>query len=443
MRRIFYLFAISILSTLFILNCSESITEPVPLESSWVIRLEYHGWELDDPVFQGHYVNLGVILDSMPDTSLDGFNFLIAYDDEALTFMTAEFADATWCWEYFNYELGPFDDCGEDCPSGLVRLTGLRDVNYGPYHPEGCEGADGFFDNLGVTLADIIFYVTDDREYECVYVPVYFYWLDCGDNTIACGSDEMAYISNRVFNLSLDSSIIEYYEIEPPDGYIDPDDHIFGAFDICEDNTISDMPGYNRSIDFFNGCLHIVCAEDIDQLYFIGDINLNGIANQIEDAILFSNYFVYGPSVFIIDSLKQTLATDVNMDTEFATLEDLEYLIRVITGDAIPYDNLQHDADTVSLSIRDSILAIDTYAKVGSISMTFDDETFVTFLADGMDMLCDNVNGQTKVLIYNIGTHYIPAGEHDVLEISDDAAIIHFEAADYDGNRLVTIIENP
>ncbi len=441
MRRIFYLFVVLILFTLFILNCSESITEPEPLESSWVIRLEYHGWELDDPVFQGHYVNLGIILDSMPDTSLDGFSFLIAYDAQALTFMQAELPEATECWEYFNYELGPFDECGEDCPSGLVRLTGLRDVNYGPYHPEGCEGADGFFDSSGVTLANIKFYVTDDRNYECVYTPVYFYWLGCEDNTIVCGSDEMAYISNRVFNLSLDSSIIEYYEIEPPDGYIDLDDHIFGAFDICEDNTIPDQPAFNRTIDYFNGCLHIACAADIDQ-YTIGDINLNKIANEIGDAILFSNYFIYGPVVFMVDSLKQTLATDVNRDGVFPTLEDLEYMIRVIIGDAIPYSKIQHDVDTVGVTMQDYALTVDSDSGIAAIWVIFDDSTDVTLLADGMEILSDHVDGQTKLLIYDIGTEYIPQGNQDVLQISNVAEIIHFEAVGYYGNRLVTKIES-
>jgi hypothetical protein len=69
-----------------------------------------------------------------------------------------------------------------------------------------------------------------------------------------------------------------------------------------------------------------------------GDINLNGLANEVGDAVLFTNYFVFGPSVWdpVWEDV-QILATDINNDGIVLTVADLIYLIRIITGDEQPF----------------------------------------------------------------------------------------------------------
>jgi hypothetical protein len=71
-----------------------------------------------------------------------------------------------------------------------------------------------------------------------------------------------------------------------------------------------------------------------------GDINQNGIANEISDAILFSNYFIYGIDATFAPAGQrreaQKLASDINADGVVLTVADLVYLIRIITGDAQP-----------------------------------------------------------------------------------------------------------
>ena len=59
------------------------------------------------------------------------------------------------------------------------------------------------------------------------------------------------------------------------------------------------------------GGIDIVCADSIDDR---GDINLNGVANEVADAVLLGNYFVYGLSVFTINIEGQIAASDVNAD---------------------------------------------------------------------------------------------------------------------------------
>ena len=65
--------------------------------------------------------------------------------------------------------------------------------------------------------------------------------------------------------------------------------------------------------------------------------NLNEISNEISDAVLFSNYFVYGIGVFDINEAGQIAATDVNADGLTLSVADLVYMVRIILGDAAPY----------------------------------------------------------------------------------------------------------
>jgi hypothetical protein len=69
-----------------------------------------------------------------------------------------------------------------------------------------------------------------------------------------------------------------------------------------------------------------------------GDLNLNGIANEIGDAVLYTNYFIYGSSVWNpVYVAVQQLASDINDDGIVLTVADLIYLIRIITGDEQPF----------------------------------------------------------------------------------------------------------
>lgn len=376
----------------------------------------------------------------MPKTSLDGFNFLVAYDAQALTFMTAELVDATWCWEYFDYEQISAEECDGECPSGLVRLSGLRDVNYGAHHPVDCDGADGFFDSSSTEIINIKFWITDDPNYECVVVPIYFYWLDCEDNTITCDGDETVYISNHVFDLNWQTTESEYVEIFPPDDLIDSNDFIYGASDDCETMIQNGNLLSSRVIDFYNGVVDIACTGPED---FPGDVNLNNIMCEIADFLLFAEYFIYGDSAFTIDYDQQIIETNVNGDTANATLEDFIYMLRILTGDGLPYTQIQHYVDTATIRQHENSIIIEGDTAIGAIWLVLSDSTEFTLLADYMDILYDQVDSKSKILIYDLGVGSIPIGIHDLLRLDDNADIIHFEAVDYYGNSLVTVIENP
>ena len=67
-----------------------------------------------------------------------------------------------------------------------------------------------------------------------------------------------------------------------------------------------------------------------------GDINLNGISNEIADYVVYANYFLMGVAAFTVNPGSQIAASEVNGDGLALTVNDLVYLIRIIEGILFP-----------------------------------------------------------------------------------------------------------
>jgi len=65
-----------------------------------------------------------------------------------------------------------------------------------------------------------------------------------------------------------------------------------------------------------------------------GDINLNGVAYDVADFVLFSHYLQYGDSVLTVDPEAQSANSDVNWDDWRWSMADFIHLGRVIFNDA-------------------------------------------------------------------------------------------------------------
>jgi hypothetical protein len=194
-------------------------------------------------------------------------------------------------------------------------MVAIAEMNNGENHPDFFKGVDYDVWNL----VDLKFLVKNDLTLECMYVPIRWVWYDCGDNGISSVTGDTLFISRYVYEFEGD-------EISAEDEF----PTWFGAPEICDEG---DKLFPLRALDFWNGGVDIICADSIDAR---GDINLNGIGNEVADAVLFSNYFVYGLSVFNVNVDGQVAATDVNADGITLSVADLVYLIRVIVGDASP-----------------------------------------------------------------------------------------------------------
>jgi hypothetical protein len=382
-----------------------------------------------DGVLQGHYLNLPIFLDdSYVSMEMGGYDFLIAYDASALTFIEA-YPGAlleTCGWEYFVYRFGPDGNCGNACPSGLLRLVAMAETNNGDDHPT-C-----FDSELGTELAVLKFFVTDDRTFECHYAPVEFYWLDCGDNTISSKYGDTLFLEDYVF------SFVGNDMGDPPDGY----DLLPGYWGVGDDCLLGDKYYPLRAIDFKNGGVDIICSDDIDAR---GDINANGLSNEIADAVMFTNYFVNGLAAFGDHVEASIAASDVNADGTTLSVADLVYLIRVIQGDALPYPKLTPNAETVTVltqQMGEAMTVKYNGVDAGAALFVFSLEGMVTGeptlleSADGMEIVYSVTDSEVRVLVYNIGPNAIHAGDIVSIPVEGNLVLEETEIADFNGSAM-------
>ena len=356
---------------------------------------------------QGGHETVDIILEAGSET-MGGFDFLLAYDASALTFVGAMGGDifAECDWEYFTYRFGAYGNCDGGCPSGLLRVVGIAETNNGTPHP------DCFFMEKPFSLATLDFLVSDDRTLECQYVPIRFFWFDCGDNTISSQSGDSLFISKGIYDFDLGG---ELTGVAPYPTYT-------GAQDV--DCFVDPFKRPIRFIDFYNGGIDIACADDLDAR---GDVNLNEIGYEIADAVLFSNYFVYGLGVF--DNIPgQVAATDVNADGLTLSVADLVYLIRVIVGDALPYPKLNPEVATYSVDNG----TIRVNSDMGAAALVIEGNTVPTLLADNMEMRYNFDGTNTRVLVYSMEEGAKFSGNF----MNVNGEVVSLEMANYDGTPI-------
>ena len=384
-------------------------------------------------VYQGHYTWVGIWLNK-GSLAFGGFDFLVGYDQSALIFMGATLgedlindADLLNKWEYFTYRFNWNGNCGGSCPSGLLRVVGIADLNNGPNHPP---DASLKFQAPRTKLVDLQFYVTNDRTFQCMYAPIRFLWDDCGDNTMSSKMGDSLFLSRNVYNYELNdwTGTIMYGGHWWLDG---PPYPVTVPNDVCmNDDPLK--PDAIPLIDFIHGGVDIICSDSIDAR---GDLNLNAIANEIADAVLYTNYFIYGLGVFNVNSEGQIAASDVNNDGRVLTVGDLVYLVRIITGDELAIPKLSPYANTVDVSYGNTVSS-NSAVDLGAALFVFDGAADVELLADGMEFKSDVVDGQTRVLVWSDGTNRIPSGNSDIFTVNGDVTLVEVSISDYYGNLM-------
>jgi hypothetical protein len=359
---------------------------------------------------------------------MHGFDFLISYDQSVLSSLGAIQGVGIATWEFFTYRY--VNNCGGGCPSGLIRVVGIADENNGPEHP--AVGAQLLAN--GDVMFTLDFLVTSNYNYAGQFVPVNFYWMDCGDNTIAMQkrTDEAA----GGHNIKTAMSMEVWHYVGAP--WLEVTDEFFGFPThygaqwecFCDPQNPPADPDKCpiAFIKFFGGGFDIITMEDLDDR---GDVNLNGVSNEIADAVVFTNYFIYGANAFAINYEGQKAATEVNGDGIALTVADLVYLIRIIVGDVMPLPKV---APNVTLNVSSgSVVSVD--AEIGAAQFVFAGNVDVTPLTN-MDMISHQRDGNTYVLVYSFDQNVTASG--DILNANGQ--LISVEAADYNGNAFKTAI---
>jgi len=348
-----------------------------------------------------------------------GFDFLICYDQSGLSFLGA--TGGPEGWEYFTYRTGPFGgNCGGGCPDGYIKLIAIAELNNGiPVDP-----AD--FNLDGKTLACMTFNVTSDRNFINSCLHVGFCSFDCGDNIISDKSGNIVWTPRDGVNLGA------YYDC---DGNNKPGDSVAPLISYC--------PG-----------AICVCEPPDDR----GDLNLNGIANEIGDAVLYTNYFIYGSGVWDPTwEAVQILASDINDDGIVLTVADLIYLIRIITGDEQPFPpgtgtgspKVSPYANSVDVSndVANGAVTVRTNSSVdiGAALLVFrySGSVGAPVLANnsGMEIRSNAANGELRVLVYSsveAAASRLTAGSNSLVTVPVNGTIelVESQFSDYNGGLL-------
>lgn len=368
---------------------------------------------------------------------MGGFDFRLNYDSTALKLLSVTkgniFSD--YGWEFFDTDFDP-TDTGNFEP-GELRIVGLSDLGGIPGTP-----ADVVF-KLGDTIAVMEFLVSNDRNLSCLVIPIRWVWQECRDNMLASTDGETLYRSMKVF---------DYTGTDPfnseTGGRLDITDKcdtspFFGGSGcVCDKAARNSGSPSRQFIDFMNGGIKMVCCGCF---VTTGDLNLNGISNEFSDAEMYVDYFLDGLSAF--DTLfaivgpaaveAATAESDVNRDGIPLTVEDLVYLIRIITGDALPLNKLTHDIDTVI--IRRAGNTISSNTELGAVLIEIEGEAEASLLQKHMSMGTGLLHGNTRIIVYDIGLGKLHAGGI----ISTDGEIVSVKAVDYNGSRMVANFDFP
>lgn len=367
-------------------------------------------------VSQGSQVSLPVTFQNASiDRQFGGFDLLISYDTAAVTFVSGDAGQLLQdCeWEYFEVR---------NDVDGLIRVVTIADINNGPQHPV-C-----YLDSVDGELASLTFNVKIGSWLECDAYPLRFYWDDCGDNAATDSLGDSLFLSARVWDPF-------------SAGYIEQDGDlptIHGAPDSCLAMGGDTPPG--RLVDFFNGYVEIDCQQEpLDR----GDINLNGIAYEITDYLIYVNYFLYGLQVFTVNVEAQVANSDVNNDGVVLTIYDLVYLFRVIIGDAAPIPRIGGaEIGDTAIFVHDPSLKTVTVVYPDSLAVAqlgFAGQIVPELEVEGMGAGYV-VAANTSMIIYPAGefTDRYAFGEGLLMTYTGEGTLSSAIATDYEGNVIPT-----
>lgn len=217
------------------------------------------------------------------------------------------------------------------------------------------------------------------------------------------------------------------------------------------DNTMTNENGEKISQEKIAYADGVVRIRDFGQIK-LGDINLNGLAFEISDAIYFTNYFM-DPLLYSFDPL-QFANSDVNQDNIAATVADLVTLINIVVNGS-PQPRLAVESDlTARVTTRSDghsqILSYESELPLGGLRLTFEAGTeidYSSFDFTQAQMIYDyrQENSEIRLLIYSMDGQSMPAGSHDILWLHEETPleIKEIELAS-EGGRLVTVqLGNP
>ena len=254
-----------------------------------------------------------------------------------------------------------------------------------------------------------------------------------GATLLENGDGSIAKISFRII------SNISYAGLTAPVRFLFLDDLTLN------DNTLTDTIGNKieqNAISYYDGYVGILEMGTV----LVGDINLNGIAYDIGDAIYFTNYFM-NPISFPLNPL-QYANSDVNGDSYGGTIGDLVALInKIISGDNSHGKNYSRENLEASVRLENDLngftLKGNTNFETGAVLFKIKAESVngdlaIINLADGMTLDYYESDSEIRILIYSLEGNWIPLGLNELIsfERAETVELVSVEMATSDGQLV-------
>ncbi|MBD3401733.1 T9SS type A sorting domain-containing protein [candidate division GN15 bacterium] len=175
-----------------------------------------------------------------------------------------------------------------------------------------------------------------------------------------------------------------------------------------------------------------------------GDINLNGIANEIGDVIYFTNHLI-DPSLYPFTAI-QYANSDINGDNIVASIADLVGLINIIISGDISPKSLGGPDPVASMEPRSEfgrrVIEYESNVDIAAALVTFEAhegfevETIRTDFHE-MTVAAHRTGSTVRVLFYSLEGETLPAGRHELfaLENAENITLVAAEMGTVDGRQ--------
>ncbi len=352
------------------------------------------------------------------------FNFKICYNGEGLKFDTLTLSDTLvklgWTCTLSQARTGSFGPLALQAAS--IQVQASSPAGQATVVPN-------------ATLFTIKFYVTNDRTYECQFIPIHFAWSSIYDNSFTSDKSDSLFSCLQVIDpegrdMTAPFSMADCTE-RNSNNLAGPCRNARNAL-----RTVIDIP----NIVFRNGVVNIVCAGNVEAP---GDINLNGISYEIADFELMSRWLAFGDSALDKNPLfreAQFAASEANMDGTIASVADMVYITRVIIGDALPFPKL-HPYQKVALCEKShDTLFVESNDSLAGILILFKADAKTSFEnLSNIEMITGRRGSLTTLLfkpsLKDLQGH-IPSGRTPLVRIRGKSEIQSIEVSDYNGSIM-------
>jgi len=377
------------------------------------------------------------------DVEISGFNLAIAFDSriaESVRIIPGDsIADNFVCgWDRFDYKIEDNVPFQNNLVNSLVRIV--------------CNYNSGRLIDIpdSTILFQIEIFVTNNRNYECAFMPLRFCWGNYNDNLV--------WLDGNQCGIVMKYCDIKFRRFKKPLNPIFPNkaDYYPSTTGITIENLPSSSVQYAKPLlILYSGFVDILCSG----LDARGDISIGGGIDSL-DLVLYKDFFLYGLRAFKIAIEAQIAASEVKEDGYPLTVEDFVFDIILYNSYYARYEppNGVFDTEFITSNKKDCLnLKVQSDADLPAVWFVFNLDTTATaidniVLDSSIDYMAYEyaISGDSlKLFIYPPDLtkldKYIKSGFSDLLTIEYDGKppeLIKVETSDTKANRARIRIRN-